>query len=42
MFMQPDATMIPSPSFGLPAVTSSSWNAYCRMKNGSEIMLMEP
>ena len=30
------------PYLGLPAVTKKLWKAYCKMKNGSEIIIMRP
>lgn len=38
----PAATMTRKPYLGLPAVTKKLWKAYCRMKNGSEIIIMRP
>ena len=35
------ATMTRKPYLGLPAVTKL-WKAYCKMKNGSEIIIMRP
>ena len=42
MFATPAATMTRKPYLGLPAVTKKLWKAYCKMKNGSEIIIMRP